>query len=99
MCDVLLAHELYHVLQYRHPEFYTMQQHILLWRLLGHEKRSRLVSLEEVAAMAFAGSLTGIHYTPYVYDVLLMLPHYPEQAKEIYRGLLAIRDRQRKEEA
>lgn len=96
--DILLAHELYHVLQLREPGLYALQPHIRLWKVFGLENRSRLVSLEEVSAMAFARRLTGLGYTPYVYDVLLMLPRWPEQAKELYRSLLALQAELAKDE-
>ena len=90
VADILLAHELYHALQLKNPDLYALQPHIRLWKVLGIENRSRLVSLEEVSAMAFARQMTGLGYTPYVYDVLLMLPHWPEQARELYRSLLEL---------
>lgn len=95
VADVLLAHELYHVVQYRNTELFSMQKHIRLWKIFGIENNSRLVSLEEVSAMAFAGALTNISYTPYVFDVLLMLPSYPEKAKNIYRSIFEIFDEQK----
>ena len=85
--EMLLAHELCHVLQHRQPELYTNQKHIRLWKLGPWERRSRLVSLEEVAAMAFARELLGLSHSPYVYDVLMLLPQATQEAQRLLTQL------------
>lgn len=88
--DMLLAHELFHVVQQRDPELYVNQNHILLWRLGRLRRESRLVSLEEVAAMAFAKRLLDMTVSPYLYDVWMLLPTVPEQARELYGRLMEL---------
>ena len=88
--DMLLAHELFHVVQQRKPELYVNQNHVLLWKLGKLRRESRLVSLEEVAAMAFARRLLGMAVSPYLYDVWMLLPTAPEQAQELYRRLMRL---------
>ena len=62
--DVLLAHELFHVTEYRKKDtIYTR--------------------------MEFALRLTGIPYTPYVLDVLLMYGYDKEAATALYEEIAA----------
>ena len=85
--EMLLAHELCHVLQQRAPELYTNQKHIRLWKLGPFQRFSRLMSLEEVAAMAFAQEMLQIRHSPYVYDVLMLLPQAATEARRLYGQL------------
>ncbi|MBU9726006.1 hypothetical protein [Diplocloster modestus] len=90
--SLLLAHELFHVLQKQDETLYVNLKHIQLWKLGALHRESRLVSLEEVAAMAFAGQLLGIHFWPYIYDVLMLLPRAPEQAQKLYQYLMRLKE-------
>lgn len=87
ICQMLLAHELFHALQLRHPELYVNQKHIRLWKIGPFVRNSALLSLEEVAAMAFAQTLLDLRCTPYVYDVLMLLPQATMEAKALYERL------------
>lgn len=92
ICQMLLAHELFHVLQLRHPELYVNQKHIRLWKIGRWIRESRLLSLEEVAAMAFARKMLGMKVNPYVYDVLMLLPQATEQARKLYERVLDLKE-------
>lgn len=85
--EMLLAHELCHVLQHRQPELYTNRKHIRLQKIGPWERRSRLVSLEEVAAMAFAREMLCLSHSPYVYDVLMLLPQATPEAQRLFTQL------------
>ena len=87
ICEMLLAHELCHVLQHRQPELYTNRKHIRLQKIGPWERRSRLVSLEEVAAMAFAREMLCLSHSPYVYDVLMLLPQATPEAQRLFTQL------------
>lgn len=82
--EMLLAHELFHCLQDREKDLYINRKHIVLWKLWKYEHRSRLRSLEEAASMAFAQRLLGMKVNPYAFDVLMLLPRFPEQAEDLY---------------
>jgi hypothetical protein len=84
---MLLAHELFHAMQLRSPDLYVNRKHIRLWKIGPFERYSALLSLEEVAAMAFAETLLGLTYTPYVYDVLMLLPQATMEARKLYDRL------------
>lgn len=90
--EILLAHELFHVLQTMKDDLYVNKQHIQLWKIGPFCRNSRLLSLEEVAAMHFAETLTGISFSPYILDVLMLLPQAPEQAQKLYQKLMEMRN-------
>lgn len=92
ICEMLLAHELFHVLQARDASLYVNQKHIHLWKLGPFKRESRLLSLEEVAAMAFAQEWLQMPVTPYLYDVLMLLPQATIQAKKLYEHLLLLKE-------
>lgn len=92
ICEMLLAHELFHVLQARDPSLYVNQKHIQLWKIGPFKRRSKLMSLEEVAAMAFAQEWLRMSVTPYLYDVLMLLPQATIQAKKLYEHLMLLNE-------
>lgn len=93
--DVLLAHELFHVVALRLREggetLFCNEKHVELPginRLFG--RRSTLPTLEEAAAMAFARELTGCPCSPFVLNALLLLPSDPDRAGDLYREVMAV---------
>lgn len=86
--EVLLAHELFHLLEYRDPKLYTRQKHILLWKLGRWENRSSIFCLSEMAAMTFARALTGLACSAYVLDVVMLYVNNPQLALEKQRAIL-----------
>jgi len=86
--EVLLAHELYHLLEYQDPAIYTRQKHLLLWRLGRLENRSSILCLSEIAAMAFAEAMTGLGCSAYVLDVLMLYVNNPQLALEKRREIM-----------
>lgn len=92
ICEMLLAHELFHVLQLKYPDLYVNRKHIRLWKIGPFERYSALLSLEEIAAMAFAQEMLGLSYTPYVYDVLMLLPQATMEARKLYDRLQEINE-------
>lgn len=86
--DLLIAHELYHYLEQTIPNIFTAQKHLTLWKLGPIENRSRIICLEEIGAMAFSRELTGLKCSPYLLDVVMLYPHNPQRAKQLYEGLM-----------
>ena len=78
--DILLAHELYHFLEFRDGADFTARKHLTLWRLGPFVYRSSVPSLQEIAAMAFAGQVTGLRCSPWLYNVFMLAPHNPQRA-------------------
>lgn len=86
--EVLLAHELFHLLEYREPGLYTRQKHVRLWKLGRWENRSGIFCLSEIAAMAFARALTGLACSAYVLDVVMLYVNNPQLALQKRQGIL-----------
>lgn len=79
--QVLLAHELFHWVEEQHRDTIFTETTRVDLRLLGlFPHRSRILCLGEVAAMAFAKELTGLPYSPYLYDVFLLYLYSPQAA-------------------
>lgn len=77
---VLLAHELYHVVEERSPQLFAAAYRLRLWQLGPLHNDSPLVCLSEIAAMAFAKELTGLEFCPYALDALLLYGYDPAGA-------------------
>ena len=90
--DMLLAHEIFHALQNRYEDLFVNRKHIKLWKLFGYENISRLVSLEELAAMYFAKYFLGMGAVPYVYDVIMSMSRDPKKAKELYQDIMKLKE-------
>lgn len=86
--EVLLAHELFHLLEYRDPKLYTRQKQVLLWKLGRWENRSSVFCLSEIAAMTFARALTGLACSAYVLDVVMLYVNNPQLALEKQKAIL-----------
>ncbi len=85
--DVLLAHELFHALEYQKKDrIYTQTEKIELWRK-PFSNRSRIIALSEIAAMAFAEEMSGLSFATYALDVLLMYPYSREAACGLYEEI------------
>lgn len=94
--DVLMAHELFHGIEYRkRKQIFTQTEKIELWRR-PFSNKSKILCLSEMAAMAFAKRMTGISCSPYV---LLMYCYNEEAAIALYEEILeAAGIREREEE-
>lgn len=92
ICELLLAHELFHVLQLQYPDLYVNRKHIRLWKIGPFERHSALLSLEEVAAMAFAQEMLHLDHTPYLYDVLMLLPQATMEGRKLYERLQQLKE-------
>ena len=88
--DVLLAHELYHYLEYARPGVYTGRKLLRLWKIGKFQNWSKVVSLQEIGAMAFTRRLLGLPYSPYVFDVLLLYTRNKRMSKELYEGIVRL---------
>lgn len=92
--DVLLSHELFHVVCDRaRREGRTLYPEERLVDLPGPRflhRTSTLPSLEEVAAMAFARAFAPCPCEPYALNVLMLLAAAPEDAREQYVAITDI---------
>ena len=86
--DVLIAHELYHYFECARPELYTNQKLLCLWKIGKLRNCSKVVSLQEIGAMAFAKRFLGLAYSPFVFDVLLLYSQNKRLAKNLYEDIM-----------
>jgi hypothetical protein len=89
--DILLAHELFHVIEFQErATIYTQTQRIDLLPLKIIHNWSRILCLGEIAGMRFARELLGLNFSPYILDVFLLYLYRPQAAGDLYRSLLTI---------
>jgi hypothetical protein len=90
--DILIAHELYHYFECARPELYTNRRLLKLWKIGRLQNLSKVVSLQEIGAMAFAQQLLQLPYSPFVFDVLLLSSQNKRLAKKLYESILNDRE-------
>ncbi len=89
--DVLIAHELFHVVEEKEKNFiFTRKHKINLWAPPFFHNRSTVRALSEIAGMAFAKRLTGLSYSPFLLDIFLVYGYSFETAKSLYNELKAL---------
>lgn len=89
IAGLLLAHELFHNVEEKYKkEIFTRTEKVRLWSLGPFHNDSTVIALSEIAAMAFAGELTGLPYSPYVMDVFLVYGYSPEEASGLYEEMM-----------
>jgi hypothetical protein len=87
--DILLGHELFHVVEERQiKEIWTKTHKIDLWGIGPLRNRSRIVVLSEIAAMGFSKRLNGLPYLPYVMDAFLVYGYSAEMASRLYEEMM-----------
>lgn len=87
--EVVLAHELFHYLENKDSDkFYTKCEKITTFKLFGHEFKSRITALSEIAAMNFAKRFTNLQFSTYVFDYLLLESIDKEASKSMFDTLM-----------
>lgn len=86
--DILIGHELFHVLELRNPQIYTKSHRISLWKIGKLENLSPVAVLSEIAAMAFSARLNNLEYSPFVMDAFLVYGYSPQAASALYEEMM-----------
>ena len=89
-----LAHELYHLHESRHPEIFTLQKHVCLWRLGPLQNRSTVPALREIAARRFTQVLLRLPFHPCVMELCLLDALQPAAGEALYSSILAHAEKQ-----
>ena len=98
VADLLLAHELFHMVEEKNKaQIYTRQEKIRLWSLGPIHNDSCIIALSEIGAMGFAWEMTGIPYAPWVMDVFLVYGYSPQEAAALYHEIMAFAGKNREE--
>lgn len=69
---ILLAHELYHLLESKDKQLFAAQYRLRLWKVGPWKNDSPVHCLSELAAMAFAKELLQLSFFPFALDALLV---------------------------
>lgn len=85
--EILLAHELFHWYEYKRKDLPTQQKYITTFKIGKFANRSKIVTLSEIGAMAFAKELLQLKYSPYILDVILLMPFNRALAKEVFDSM------------
>lgn len=88
LAEILIGHELFHVFELRNPRIWTKTFRITLWKVGFLKNDSPVHVLSEIAAMAFAASLTGITYSPFVLDAFLVYGYSPKAGSALYEEMI-----------
>lgn len=82
--DLLLSHELYHLLESRVGKTsFVRQRHACFFRL-GKLKLLRKVGcLEEIAAMSFASDMLKLKCSPYIFNIIMLYAFHPQKAARV----------------
>lgn len=88
LTSILMAHELFHVVELRNPKIWTRTYRVQLWKVGKIRNTSPLAVLSEIAAMAFAARLNRIDYSPYVLDAFLVYGYNPTSSSALYEEMI-----------
>lgn len=87
IADVLIAHELFHVEELKHPKIWTRTYRVPLWRAGPFHSESPVAVLSEIAAMGFAAQLCALPFSPYVLDAFLAWAYSPKAGSALYQEM------------
>ena len=86
--DVLLGHELYHVVETECEDgVWTRTYELPLWSVGRLSYKTHISCLSEIAAMAFTRCLNDFDWSPYVLDALLTYGYSPQSATKLYEEM------------
>ncbi len=88
--EAALAHEYFHMYECMHPDIYTNQRVLHLWRLWKIRNDARVSVLHEIGAMAFVKAFFGLDYEPYVLETLMVYMSNQEMGEKFYRKIMAL---------
>lgn len=87
--DILIAHELYHVLEQRDKSIWSESYRISLWKIGPVENKSPIAVLSEIAAMAFAERMNHLNFSAYLFDAFLVYGYSAKAASALYDEMIA----------
>lgn len=87
--QTVISHEIFHFLENKNPKDYmTKVTKVTTFHLGPIRLKSKVAVLSEIAAMAFAKRLTGLSFSPYILDYLLMNTIDKSKAQDIYSAVI-----------
>lgn len=89
LVSILMAHELFHVLEMRDASMWTRTYRVKLWNLGPVKNMSPVAVLSEIAAMAFAKEMNQLSFSAYVLDAFLVYGYSPKASSALYEEMMA----------
>jgi hypothetical protein len=90
--DLLIAHELYHFLEFTRIDVYSASKRIKVWQIGPFKNISRIKCLGEIGAMAFTRELLKLPYCPNVFNVLMLYTQNPVSAERLFVKTLKLKN-------
>ncbi len=88
--NLIIGHELYHVLEDRDPGIWTNNRRITIRGLLGIKHQVALSAPSEIAAMAFSKRLSGLSFSPFLLDIMLYWSYNKDYSFSLYKEISSI---------
>ncbi len=89
--EILIAHELFHYLEFRDREtIFTRKELIVLPGIGARKRTAKLTAPSEIASMSFAQQITGLDFSPYILDVFFSYLYNQEAAYSLYREIVKL---------
>ena len=85
---LMVAHEIYHVLEDRDPSLHTSDRKVVIWKLFGKEHLGTLQAPSEIAAAAFSRELNGASFSPLMLDIMLYWSYDRDSAYGLYQEVV-----------
>ncbi len=77
--NIVIAHELFHYFQEQDKTLFINNYKLPLWRIGPYQHKTKLGSLSEIAATAFAKKLLSLTFYPGFLEYLILYPYFPEE--------------------
>jgi hypothetical protein len=95
--EVLIAHELFHYLEYLQRDTIFTRTYVHHLRpILFFRPAARLLCISEIAAMAFIKEYLKLPCSPYVFDLLLMYGFSKDRAYRLYGNIIHLAEKAKK---
>ena len=87
--ELILAHELFHVIEINKKEtIFTQTYKKNLWKLGPFENNSKIIAISEYSARLFSKKLLNIDISPYILDFLFLYVYNVQIANNIYDDMI-----------
>ena len=88
--EAALAHEYFHMYECMHPDIYTNQRVLHLWKIWKIENNAKVGVLHEIGAMAFVKAYFGLDYEPYLLEPLMVYMSDQEMGEKLYSKIMIL---------
>ncbi|HLR34447.1 MAG TPA: hypothetical protein VK071_03850 [Tissierellales bacterium] len=89
--DIILAHEVFHAIEWENPSLYTNTVKVEVLKIGPFRRKSIVLCAGEIAAMEFAKRVLDLNYNPILLNFLFMNIWNEEEAENLYNKLISYR--------